>query len=200
VQMNRLIVGMTLGALLAGCYTLQPAGGVVPSVGTQVAFDVNDVGRLALGGSMGPEIGQIEGRVVQKAECRPPPSDRYMKMKISEIQKVNQPEKTVKQMDKAVVKYKPIAQHVEAVQAQKQKKEGKNVRLEKQQLMELIFHAFEKHQYYKLVDLARITAQPPTYVKEILAEIGQYNTSPTNRFTWELKPEYRHYKDGDGPS
>jgi len=136
----------------------------------------------------------VEGRVVQRAECRPPPSEHYMKMKITEIQKVNQPEKTVKQMDKAVVKYKPIAHHAEAVQAQKLKKEGKNVRLEKQQLMELIFQAFEKHQYYKLVDLARLTAQPPTYVKDVLQDIGQYNTGPTNRYTWELKPEYRHYK------
>jgi hypothetical protein len=64
--MNRLIAGTMFSALLAGCYTLQPAGGVVPKVGTQVAFDVNDAGRLALGGSMGPEIGQIEGRVVQR--------------------------------------------------------------------------------------------------------------------------------------
>jgi len=120
-----------------------------------------------------------------------------MKMKISEIQKVNQPEKTVKQMEKAVVKYKPIAQHAEAVQAQKAKKEGKNVRVEKQQLVELLFQAFEKHQFYKLVDLARITQQPPTYVKEVLSEIAQYNTGPTHRYTWELKPEYRHYKGGD---
>jgi hypothetical protein len=64
--MNRLIVGTMFTALLAGCYTLQPAGGVVPDIGTQVAFDVNDVGRVALGGAMGPEIGQIEGRLVQR--------------------------------------------------------------------------------------------------------------------------------------
>ena len=32
-------------------------------VGTKVAFDVNDAGRVALGGSMGPEIAQIEGRL-----------------------------------------------------------------------------------------------------------------------------------------
>jgi len=32
----------------------------------EIALDVNDAGRLALGGSMGPEIGQIEGRLVQR--------------------------------------------------------------------------------------------------------------------------------------
>jgi hypothetical protein len=32
-----------------------------------VAFDVNDVGRVALGGSMGPEIAQIEGTLIQQS-------------------------------------------------------------------------------------------------------------------------------------
>lgn len=39
--------------------------GEVPELGTVVAFDVNDVGRVALGGSMGPEIAQIEGRLLE---------------------------------------------------------------------------------------------------------------------------------------
>jgi hypothetical protein len=55
-----------LGFLAAGCYTYQPVAGVVPEVGMQVAFDVNDAGRVALGGQMGPEIAQVEGLLVQK--------------------------------------------------------------------------------------------------------------------------------------
>lgn len=54
------------GALLSGCYTLQLARGDEPKVGTSVAFDVNDVGRAALGGTMGPEIAQVEGRLLEK--------------------------------------------------------------------------------------------------------------------------------------
>lgn len=51
-------------ALLVGCYTLQPTGGATPEPGTNIALDINDAGRVALGGSMGPEIGQIEGRLL----------------------------------------------------------------------------------------------------------------------------------------
>jgi len=51
------------GVLLAGCYTLRPAAGVTPDVGTEVAFDVNDAGRVALGGMIGPAIRQITGRL-----------------------------------------------------------------------------------------------------------------------------------------
>jgi len=62
-----LVIGLTLGAIAsAGCYTLEPARGVTPSLGKMVAFDVNDAGRVALGGQMGPAILQVEGRLVQK--------------------------------------------------------------------------------------------------------------------------------------
>jgi hypothetical protein len=52
-------------SVLAGCYALQPASTAVPRLGTRVAFDVNDAGRLALGGSMGPEIDQVEGNLLE---------------------------------------------------------------------------------------------------------------------------------------
>lgn len=54
-----------LAVLLVGCYTLEPTGGPVPELGKIIGLDLNDAGRAALGGSMGPEIGQIEGRLVQ---------------------------------------------------------------------------------------------------------------------------------------
>lgn len=55
-----------LGGALTGCYSLRPVGGVEPKPGTKLAFEVNDAGRVALGGSMGPEIAQVEGRLVEK--------------------------------------------------------------------------------------------------------------------------------------
>ena len=56
----------SVGLLLTGCYELRPTGGVVPEIGTQAAFDINDAGRAALGGQMGPEIAQIEGTLLQR--------------------------------------------------------------------------------------------------------------------------------------
>jgi hypothetical protein len=47
--------------VLTGCYDLEPVGTVTPATESRVAFDVTDAGRVALGGSMGPEIDQIEG-------------------------------------------------------------------------------------------------------------------------------------------
>jgi hypothetical protein len=61
---NKVAGFLVLGSTLVGCYTLQPTRGATASVGENVAFDVNDAGRVALGGSLGPEISQIEGRVL----------------------------------------------------------------------------------------------------------------------------------------
>lgn len=67
MQCRARVIGLAAGVIaLAGCYTLQPVGGTIPPVGTRVAFDVTDAGRLALGGSMGPEIGRIEGTLVER--------------------------------------------------------------------------------------------------------------------------------------
>uniref|UniRef100_A0A158PE28 General transcription factor IIF subunit 2 n=1 Tax=Angiostrongylus costaricensis TaxID=334426 RepID=A0A158PE28_ANGCS len=136
----------------------------------------------------------IEGRVVKRAECRPPASSSYLKMKIAQISKSGQPKKQVLQMEKAAVKFKPIAAHAEDMMRMKQKKEGaKAVRADRDVLMQALFHAFEKHQYYRLQDLQQLTQQPAGYVKELLTEIAVYNTAPPHKSMWELKPEYRNY-------
>ena len=53
-------------AVLSGCYTLQVAPVAEIPNGMQVALDITDAGRVALGGLMGPEIAQIEGRLQSK--------------------------------------------------------------------------------------------------------------------------------------
>lgn len=63
---RRTVGAVLLGLALMGCYTLQPMGGVEPKPGAKLAFDVNDAGRVALGGSMGPEIAQVEGTLLEK--------------------------------------------------------------------------------------------------------------------------------------
>lgn len=51
-------------ALVAGCYSMQPVAGPEPKAGDVVAFDISDLGRVELGSAMGPEIMQVEGRLL----------------------------------------------------------------------------------------------------------------------------------------
>lgn len=61
--------------------------------------------------------------------------------------------------------------------------------------MDMLFNAFEKHQYYNIKDLVTLTNQPISYLKEILKEICEYSVKNPHKNTWHLKPEYRHYSE-----
>ncbi|RWR98953.1 transcription initiation factor IIF: small subunit-like protein [Dinothrombium tinctorium] len=146
----------------------------------------------------GNQVLAVEGNVVQKGECRPMGDNKYMALKKKTIVAARQPTKQVLQLDKAVVNYKPIAAHKADIEfEQRRKAEGKKSREDKDKVMDVLFAAFEKHQYYNIKDLERITKQPIPYLKEILKEICIYNAKNPHKNMWELKPEYRHYTASD---
>ncbi|XP_064614862.1 general transcription factor IIF subunit 2-like [Liolophura sinensis] len=137
----------------------------------------------------------LEGKVIQRAECRPIASEKYMQLKRAQLISSNRPTRQVQQLERAVQNYKPVAVHAFAKEFEKKKKEqGKIARLEADQVKEMLFAAFEKHQYYNIKDLRAKTQQPMAHLKAILEEICVYNMKAPHRNMWELKPEYRHYK------
>ena len=133
-------------------------------------------------------------------ECRPLTDDKsYMDLKRQKILEASQPKRQVKHLSKIVQNFKPIARHAHDVEFEAKKKaEGKKARGDKDKVMDMLFAAFEKHQYYNIKDLERITKQPVPFLKEILKEICNYNAKNPHKNMWELKPEFRHYKDGEG--
>lgn len=118
-----------------------------------------------------------------------------MKLKKLQIAESTKPVRLSQRLDKAITNnFKPVSNHVGNLEYEKKKKcEGRMVRAERQQVLDMLFSAFEKHQYYNIKDLVDITKQPVTYLKENLREIGVYNAKGAHKSTWELKPEYRHY-------
>ncbi|XP_045570169.1 general transcription factor IIF subunit 2 isoform X3 [Salmo salar] len=164
-------------------FTMQTVGGQTLAVFTETQSE-----RISL-----------EGLVVQRAECRPAVSESYMKLKRLQIEELSKPLRLSQQLEKAVTtNYKPVANHSYNLEYDRKKKdEGKRARADKQQVLDMLFSAFEKHQYYNIKDLVDITKQPVSYLKEILRDIGIYNVKGTHKNTWELKPEYRHYQGGE---
>ncbi|XP_061697731.1 general transcription factor IIF subunit 2-like isoform X3 [Syngnathoides biaculeatus] len=138
----------------------------------------------------------LEGTVVHRAECRPVVTDNYMKLKKVQMKESLKPQRLSQQLERAITTvFKPVANHNFNVEYEKKKKsEGKMVRAERQVVLDMLFTAFEKHQYYNIKDLVDITKQPVTYLKEIMREIGTYNSKGVHKSTWELKAEYRHYQ------
>lgn len=73
----------------------------------------------------------------------------------------------------------------------RKKEEGKRARADKQQVLDMLFSAFEKHQYYNIKDLVDITKQPvvrlqgtisPNLKKKRPSILSFF--SPFPRFTW----------------
>ncbi|KAK9886857.1 hypothetical protein WA026_018506 [Henosepilachna vigintioctopunctata] len=128
----------------------------------------------------------MEGRITQKVECIPHADDRYMRMKMESIRKA------------AIPKRQPVSDHKNNIEyMQRKKADGKKARDDSDKVMDMLFAAFEKHQYYNIKDLVRITRQPVTYLKEIMKDLCRYNLKNPHRNMWELKPEYRHYKQNE---
>ncbi|XP_063067917.1 general transcription factor IIF subunit 2 isoform X1 [Engraulis encrasicolus] len=179
-------------------FTMQTVGGQTLAVFTETSSGQGQA--EAEGSTSGPAPGPdkiaLEGVVVQRAECRPAVNESYMRLKKLQIEASSKPVRLSQQLDKAVThNYKPVANHANNLEWEKKKKEeGKRARADKQQVLDMLFSAFEKHQYYNIKDLVDITKQPVIYLKEILRDIGIYNVKGTHKNTWELKPEYRHYQ------
>lgn len=151
---------------------------------------------LAGDGEVKPDKLSMEGTIVEKLECRPFADSIYMKLKQKSIVKLNQPKRKLERLDTVVTTFKPISDHKHNIEYEKKKKiDGKKSRTDKTAVMDMLFNAFEKHQYYNIKDLVTITNQPISYLKEILKEICDYSVKNPHKNTWYLKPEYRHYSE-----
>ncbi|KAL0600123.1 LOW QUALITY PROTEIN: General transcription factor IIF subunit 2, partial [Plecturocebus cupreus] len=105
----------------------------------------------------------LEGTVIQRADCQPTASENYMQLKRLQIEESSKPVR-LSQLDKVVTtNYKPVANHQHNIEYERKKKDdGKRTLADKQHVLvlDMLFSAFEKHQYCNLKDLVDITKQP----------------------------------------
>uniref|UniRef100_UPI001EAF1753 general transcription factor IIF subunit 2-like n=1 Tax=Oncorhynchus gorbuscha TaxID=8017 RepID=UPI001EAF1753 len=145
-------------------FTMQTVGGQTLAVFTETQSESSkgQSEERSDGSTSGPERISLEGLVVQRAECRPAVSENYMKLKRLQIEELSKPVRLSQQLEKAVTtNYKPVANHSYNLEYDRKKKEeGKRARVDKQQVLDMLFSAFEKHQYYNIKDLVDITKQP----------------------------------------
>jgi len=138
----------------------------------------------------------MEGKVVRRCEVQPISSAAYMKMKTRHFESM-QPKATTLPMESIRNTYqaKKSAMPTEHANKLKQKKEQgmRAVALDKDEVRNLVFKAFESHQYFRFNDLQKLLNQPAGVVKDVLSEVAVYCTEPPHKFEYELKPQYRYY-------
>lgn len=114
----------------------------------------------------------MDGRIVQKLECRPVADEAYLSLKREAIRRAAEPARTIVKLDRIVQNYKPVSDHKHNIEYREKKKvEGKKTREHPHAVQEMLFKAFELHQYYNIRDLVRITKQPIGYLKDVMKEV-----------------------------
>jgi transcription initiation factor TFIIF subunit beta len=143
----------------------------------------------------------IIGKVMQRAECIPQQNDfNYMNLKREEAKKFIEPKRQIQManvfMQKTHFLPRSTPTSFKTNQVQAKKDVPKRLRKDKEKVLDILFNAFQKHQFYTIKDLVKLTNQPPAYLKDILHEICRYNSKGSHKNTWELKEEYKQGEQG----
>lgn len=72
--------------------------------------------------------------------------------------------------------------------------DGKNTRIERNDLLDLLFTLFEEFDYWSLKGLKDRTKQPEVYLKEVLESMAVLIKKGPYAMRYSLKPEYRQIK------
>lgn len=140
----------------------------------------------------------VQGFVNKECFIRPVMNNQYLEYK----RKVNlmnkNMENEVKVIDtkdfKKTSKYSSIKEmDILARKRKEMLQNKKRERLEKDDVIEILFNAFEKHDLWTVKDLADFSGQPVAFIQEIVSEICVLNKKD-HKNTYELKPEYKQYQ------
>lgn len=129
---------------------------------------------------------------IKRLDCKIELTDSYLTIKKNLNDQLIPKKQLVRIHDNNVQTFKPIANHITNIEHEKRKKEeGKRSRGKKEEILELLFAAFEKNKHYNIHELMNITQQPMVYLKDILKDICEFNTSFPHKNTWHLKNDYK---------
>ena len=145
----------------------------------------------------------IDGRVEQECQMKPTLSSDYRQVIQARTEEANRHNRTVQYVDafeSPVGLGLPKYINEALLQRQWNKRaapEQRRERLPHQELLNLLFHQFERQNHWTLQQLVDITRQPVQYLKEVLGEIAIYNTRGPYKNLYELKSEYKGNNNGN---
>lgn len=139
----------------------------------------------------------IEGVVHNEATISPIVDEHYRKIMQNRTLAASTPRRQTQVLDEKSEKkaYRMTSNESNSFVMQPIRKktiQEKRERLPREEVVSLIFQAYEKYEYWNFNGLVNYTNQPQTYLKEILSEVGMLNKRGSYVGMWQLKPEYNH--------
>jgi transcription initiation factor TFIIF subunit beta len=145
----------------------------------------------------------IAGRVEQECHLRPVLTSDYRQVLQARQQQMNHPSRSVQFVDafsgsEAIGLGLPRYVN-ESVLADKWKRRlgvdpaQRRDRLPQEDLLNVLFHLFERQTHWSLAGLLEQTKQPMQYLKDTLAQIATYNVRGPYKNLYELKAEFQKH-------
>lgn len=137
----------------------------------------------------------VEGFINKECFIKPIINSKYLEYKKLQMKNKNE-ENSVKIMDyfseiRKGEKYGSLRElEILAKKRKTMLQEKKRERLDSQDVLEMIFNAFEQHDLWTVKDLADFTGQPVAYIQKLINEICVLNKKD-HKSSYELKPEYK---------
>lgn len=140
----------------------------------------------------------IEGKVEQECHLRPVISKEYLSKMKERTETTSKSLRTVQMMDDpSDIQRASFVPHTKESVILARKKErrlnpdNRKERMPKQDLINILFNAFEGSPHWSFKALVDHTLQPSLYLKEVLSEIAIFNIRGPYKNLYELKPDYK---------
>ncbi|KAI8978392.1 transcription initiation factor IIF, beta subunit-domain-containing protein [Pilobolus umbonatus] len=144
---------------------------------------------------------RISGTVHHECAATPTQSSRYRNIMRERVLEAGTPQRTVQILGQdnqpvfvpGASSHMPNSSFSDFVTSKKHKPDNKEkaTRLPRNELMDLLFAAFDKYPYWSFKGIVEHTKQPNQYLKEILSEICILNKRGPYAGNYQLKPEYK---------
>lgn len=138
----------------------------------------------------------VEGYINKECYIRPVINSEYLEYKRNLKNHISDGQNEVKVIDyfsdvKRSSKYSSIREmEILAKRRKEMLQNKKRERLDREDVLEIVFNAFEKHDLWTVRDLADFSGQPVAYIQEIVSEVCVLNKND-HKNSYELKPEYK---------
>lgn len=139
---------------------------------------------------------RLEGKVSKEVFISPQFNEKYLKYKQNLIVSRRSQVRVIDYSTKIRTERSTTISEMDAMARRRKRmlQQNKRERLERPEVMDIIFRAFEVQDQWTIRDLSEYSGQPVAYINEILQEIGELNKGDF-RGSWSLREEYRNKKE-----
>ncbi|KAI8323830.1 hypothetical protein GQ54DRAFT_296534 [Martensiomyces pterosporus] len=137
----------------------------------------------------------LTGRIIHECIVTPTFNERYQDIMRRRAVEAGKPVRTMRllsEQHRNNSMFKPSESSSFVTTQKKSTADNRMARMDRKDLMDLLFSAFEKYPYWSFKGLVEHTRQPTAFLKEVLADVAVLNKRGPYAATYSIKSEFRN--------